>query len=104
MKIAPPAKPRREAGTCGSTASAASTISAPPDTPAAKRQTKNQEKEKGWAQAKNDAVANNIITRSTTVTGATAAHSPGTQRAGEIPREICGAEISGLRGIKPLLR
>ena len=70
VKITPAASPRREAGTYGSTASAASTISAPPDTPAAKRQTKNHAKDSGWAQAKNDAAASSIIARSTTATGA----------------------------------
>ena len=47
MKIAPPATPRREAGTWGRTFGAASTISAPPATPATKRQTKNQAKPTG---------------------------------------------------------
>jgi hypothetical protein len=72
VKIAPPAKPRRDAGTCGSTASAASTISAPPEIPAAKRQRKNHENETGCAQAKNDAVATSISVRKTTLTRAIA--------------------------------
>ena len=44
---------------------AASTINAPPDSPAAKRQTKNHVKESGEAQAKKLAVASTIIARST---------------------------------------
>ena len=62
----------RDAGTCGSTARAASTISAPPLTPALKRQRKNQKNETGYAQAKNDAVASSISMRKTTLTGAIA--------------------------------
>ena len=49
---------------CGSTTGAASAIKAPPDTPDAKRQTKNQPKESGKAQAKNAALATTIIPRS----------------------------------------
>jgi hypothetical protein len=63
VKIAPPASPRRDDGTCGSTTGAASAIKTPPETPEANRQTKNQPKESGNAQAKNAAVATIIIAR-----------------------------------------
>ena len=64
MKIEPPASPRRDAGTCGNTAGAASAISTPPEMPAAKRHTKNQQKESGKAQARNDIPARIIMPRS----------------------------------------
>lgn len=54
-------KARREGVTCDSTVGAASNVSAPPETPAAKRQTKNQAKPTGKAQAKNVTDASNIM-------------------------------------------
>jgi len=64
VKIAPLASPRRDGWTCRITSGAASAIKAPPETPDAKRQTKNQPKESGKAQAKNAALATIIIPRS----------------------------------------
>ncbi|MNT65986.1 hypothetical protein D3C72_2040160 [compost metagenome] len=64
-KIAPLASPLREAGTCGNTVDATSTMIAPPATPESKRQPKNQLTDKGKAQAKNDRVTASIISRST---------------------------------------
>ncbi|MNL24405.1 hypothetical protein D3C87_1458360 [compost metagenome] len=63
MKIKPPAKPRREGGTCASTVGAARTIKAPPATPERNRQAKNQAKDTGHAQAKNAMLASSIIAR-----------------------------------------
>ena len=63
VKMAPPANPRSDGGTRDSTAGAARAIRTPPETPDAKRQTKNQPKESGRAQAKNAAVATVIIAR-----------------------------------------
>ena len=63
VKMAPPASPRRAAGTWASTAGAATTINAPPAIPAEKRQPKNHTKESGIAQPKNVAVASNSIPR-----------------------------------------
>jgi hypothetical protein len=73
VKIAPPASPRRAAGTCASTTGAASTVSTPPATPAANRQTKNHEKGSGAAHAKNAAVATNIMERNRVAVGTEAA-------------------------------
>ncbi|MCY1439120.1 hypothetical protein D9M71_553410 [compost metagenome] len=61
MKITPPARPRREGGTCASTVGAARTISAPPATPESNRQAKNQAKDRGQAQAKNATLASSIM-------------------------------------------
>ena len=63
VKIAPPARPRRAAGTCGSTVGAARTISTPPATPDARRQTKNHANASGTEQAKKAAVASSIMAR-----------------------------------------
>ena len=68
MKMAPPARPRREGLMPGSTAGAASTISIPPARPEAKRQAKNQAKLKGKAQAKKARVASAIEPLSTVTT------------------------------------
>lgn len=69
----PPARPWRATGTCGNTVGAASTMSAPPASPEAKRQTKNQAKENGTAQAKKAAVASSSIALSNRGAGARAA-------------------------------
>ena len=63
VKITPPARPRRAGGTCGRTVGAASTMRAPPATPDARRQTKNQANDSGTAQAKNATVASAIMVR-----------------------------------------
>ena len=68
MKIAPPARPRREALMLGSTVGAARTISAPPAKPAAERQAKNQAKLSGKAQAKKARLASAIEALSTVTT------------------------------------
>lgn len=78
MKMPPLAKPRRAGGTCARIAGAASTISAPPDTPEAKRQTKNQRNDNGAAHATNASVATSIIARSTAVEPARRASQPAT--------------------------
>ena len=64
VKMAPPARPRRSGGTCGSTEGAARTITTPPATPEAKRQRKNQAKDSGSAQAKKATVTSAIMPRS----------------------------------------
>ena len=69
VKISPPARPRRAAGTCGSTVGGASTMSEPPARPARKRQRTNQRKDRGVAQAKKAAVATSIMPRSTWAAG-----------------------------------
>ena len=76
VKMAPPTSPRWPAGTCGSTASAASTIIVPPAIPAAKRQVKNQANGSGKAQAKNEAVASSIIARKTAAAAAARLNLP----------------------------
>ncbi len=68
MKIAPPARPRREGLMLGSTVGAARTISAPPAKPEAKRQPKNQAKSSGKTQAKKARVASAIDALSTVTT------------------------------------
>ena len=73
MKMAPPASPRRGAGTYGSTVGAASAINAPPASPEAKRQTKNHENDSGMAHAKNATVASAIIARRIVTAAARAA-------------------------------
>ena len=57
------------------------TISAPPATPEAKRQTKNHENDSGSAQAKNATVASAIIARSTRRRAAARAPCDGAQSA-----------------------
>ena len=64
VKITPAASPRRCAGTHGRTAGGAITIRTAPARPEPKRQTMNQEKARGAAQAKNEAAARSIIPRS----------------------------------------
>ena len=64
-KIRPPAKPRRAGGTCGRTVAATRTMVAPPDTPARKRQKKNQATDSGKAQAKKASDAAAVSNRST---------------------------------------
>ena len=81
MKINPPASPRRNGGTCGSTVGAASTISTPPASPAAKRQRVNHRNDQGVAQAKKASVASAIIARSATGAGTAAV----TRRASSAP-------------------
>lgn len=65
VKMTPPARPRRAGGTWGSTMGAASAMSAPPATPAPRRQAKYQENDSGVAQAKNATVASASMARST---------------------------------------
>ena len=67
-KMAPPANPRREGLTLGSTVGATSTMSTPPETPDAKRHRKSQENDTGDAQAKKAALPSNIIALSTPTT------------------------------------
>ncbi|MNF92409.1 hypothetical protein D3C84_750530 [compost metagenome] len=62
-KIAPLARPLREAGTCGNTVPATSTMIAPPAMPDSRRQPKNQLTDNGNAQAKNARVTASIIRR-----------------------------------------
>jgi hypothetical protein len=64
VKITPPAIPRRACGTCGNTVGAARTMSTPPATPAARRQTKYHANDSGAAHAKKAAVASAIMARS----------------------------------------
>jgi hypothetical protein len=75
VKMTPPATPRRSGRTWGKTVGAASTMSTPPATPAARRQTRYHANDRGDAHAKNAAVAKAIIARrSSTASTRAASH------------------------------
>ncbi|MNC60543.1 hypothetical protein D3C75_1104270 [compost metagenome] len=66
-KMAPPARPRRELGTCGRIVAAASTMMAPPAMPDARRQPKNQPMDSGRLHAAKARVTSAIMARRTCV-------------------------------------